>query len=118
MPQIEYQLVSPEKVVAHGKSWGIILPTGEINLTVIAGQVPAIVKTVDGVVQILPEESSIGKRYFVRRGIATISEDKCSLVCEEIIAFDKANYEQAADKEEQDEFYHLIAEELRVQTKK
>ena len=117
MPQVEYQLVRPEKVVARGKAWGIILPTGEINMTVIAGQVPGIVKTVDGIVQILPEEGADGKKYFVRRGIATIAKDKCTLACEEIIPFDKANYEQAVAKEEQDEFYHMVAEELRVTAK-
>ena len=114
MTKVSYKLVRPEKIVARGKAWGVILPTGETDLTVIEGQMPTVTQTTDGVVKVMSAEDVVEAKFFARRGMATICDDSCILIAEEILPATEIDYQTARDKAETDEFYKMIAEELFV----
>jgi hypothetical protein len=52
MADVKYILVQPDKVIKSDKTWGVVLPTGKINQTVISGQTPSVIKTDTGIVRI------------------------------------------------------------------
>lgn len=110
MAGVSYKLVQPEKVIKQGAAWGVVLPTGEINLTVIAGQSPSIVKFDDGLLKILDEEGHVSELYFVKAGVAVIASDQCDVTSEKIWNKDRLNFEEMQEKAENDAFCSMIVD--------
>lgn len=112
MAEISYKLVQPEKTVQEGKAWGVVLPTGEINLTVIAGRAPSLVLLEDGLLQIVDESGRALKNFLVRKGMATIADDACMVVSETILPSEAVSLDEALEKAKTDDFYQVVAEYL------
>ncbi|MDO4184557.1 MAG: hypothetical protein Q4D11_04910 [Rhodospirillales bacterium] len=110
MADVSYKLVQPEKVVKQGNAWGVVLPTGEINLTVIAGQAPSIVKFDSGLVKILDEDGKVCERYFVKAGIASIVSDTCVIASETVWNKAKLKFEDMVEQAKNDAFCEMIVE--------
>ena len=114
MAEITYRLVVPYKTVEDGKAWGVILPTGEINLTVISGRAPSLVKVDEGMVKIMASETEVKQRLFVRKGFASIANDVCTIASEMIFPIEKVKLEEFKEKAENDSFYQMILEEMKT----
>lgn len=110
MASVSYKLVQPEKVIKQGSAWGIVLPTGEINLTVIVGQAPSIVKFDAGLVKILDDDGQVCDRYFVKEGVASIAADVCVITSEIIWNKAKLNFEEIREKSKDDDFCEMIVD--------
>lgn len=117
MSEIRYKLVQPNKTVAEGQAWAVILPTGEINLTVITGRAPSLVELDNGCVQVMAENGSVQSRFFIKKGIATIANDSCLVASEQIIPFEKINFEEVEQKAETDSFYQMISDCMKAEKK-
>ena len=59
MTDIHYQLAQPDRTVAEGDSWGVILPAGDVNLTVISERAPSLIRLDAGMLQIVDEKGEI-----------------------------------------------------------
>lgn len=117
MAEVQYQLIQPEKIIKSGRAWGVVLPTGEVNQTVVFGQSPTIVGVDNGVVQILSENGSVEDKFFVRAGSAHIADDKCIIISDEIILSTDIDDEFWKNHPQNDDFYLMIAEYLRIHNK-
>lgn len=111
MADVKYILVQPDKVIKSDKTWGVVLPTGKINQTVISGQTPSVIKTDTGIVRILNEKGSVVEDFFISAGLATIVDDECIVSSENIISRHDASLEMAQSFD--DDFHRLIAENLK-----
>jgi len=112
MANIKYKLVQPDKIIKSGETWGVVLPTGEINQTVISGQTPSILKTDNGMLRILNEHGQIIERYFISSGVATVADDLCVVASEHIINVNDIDVATAASCD--DDFHQMVAEELKA----
>lgn len=109
MAKISYKLVQPEKVIKQGNAWGVVLPAGNVNLTVIEGQSPSIVKFDDGMIQILDEDGKVAEKYFAKAGVATIAENVCIAASETIIASERLDYDDVLERAKSDPFFEMIS---------
>lgn len=112
MAEVSYKLVQPEKTVQEGKAWGVVLPAGEANLTVIAGRAPSLVLLEDGLLQIVDESGRVQKSFLIRKGMATIADDACLVASETILPTDAISLDEALEKAKTDGFYQVAAEYL------
>ena len=115
MTNISYKLVQPEKVIKQGTAWGVVLPTGEIDLTVIAGHSPCMVKFGPGIIKIVDDTGKISEQYFAREGIATIAGDVCVAASESVLAKEKVSLQDALEKAKDDPFFEMVADILSVE---
>lgn len=112
MAEVSYKLVQPEKTVKEGKAWGIVLPGGEINLTVISGRAPSLVLVEDGLLRIIDESGKTLSGFLVRKGMATIANDHCLVASETIIPADGISLDEALEQAKTDSFYQTVADYL------
>lgn len=110
MTDIHYQLAQPDRTVAEGDSWGVILPAGDVNLTVISERAPSLIRLDAGMLQIVDEKGEIQKRFFVKEGIATVANDVCVVASENIIPFGDISIDEALQKAKDDAFYQTIVD--------
>ena len=112
MANIKYKLVQPDKIVKSGEAWGVVLPTGEINQTVISGQTPSILKTDNGIVRLLDEGGQIIEQFFISSGVATVVDDLCIVAGEHILSVNDIDIATASSYD--DEFHQMVAEGLKA----
>ena len=112
MANIKYKLVQPDKTIKSGEAWGIVLPTGKINQTVISGQTPSVFKTDNGIIRVLNEKGQISDRYFISSGVATVTDDLCIVASEHIL--DTNNIDIAAMSSYNDDFHRMVVEGLKA----
>lgn len=112
MANIRYKLVQPDKTIKSGEAWGVVLPTGEINQTVISGQTPSILKTDNGILRVLDEQGQIIERFFISSGVATVVDDLCVVASEHIVA--TTNIDITAASAYDDDFHQMVVEELKA----
>lgn len=112
MAEVSYKLVQPEKTVAEGKAWGVVLPCEENNLTVITGRAPSLVLTEDGLLRVIDENGKTLSSFLVRKGMATIADDHCLMASETIIPADGISLDDALEKAKNDSFYQTVADYL------
>lgn len=112
MAEVSYKLVQPEKTVYEGKAWGVVLPAGETNLTVISGRAPSLVLLEDGLLRIVDESGKPQKSFLVRKGMASIADDFCLVASETILPADGISLDEALEKAKTDGFYQAVADYL------
>ena len=110
MANIKYKLVQPDKIIKSGEAWGIVLPTGEINQTVISGQTPSILKTDNGIIRILDDKGQAIEHFFISSGVATVVDDLCIVASEHIST--SSNTDIAAANSYENDFQQAEVEEI------
>ena len=107
---VEFELVSPERLVKSQPVEMVVVPGAEGDLGVLPGHSPLIAEVRPGVIDIR-EHGEASEQIFVSGGFCEVSPERCTVLAEEaipIIEIDKAVAEQrlrlakeADDKNEQ-----------------
>ncbi len=90
--RLEFELVSPEKLLKSEPVEMVVVPGAEGDLGVLPGHSPLIATVRPGVINI-HEGGSVKESIFVAGGFCEISPDRCTVLAEEatpVSAIDKA----------------------------
>ncbi|WP_158047240.1 F0F1 ATP synthase subunit epsilon [Skermanella pratensis] len=94
--KVEFELVSPEKLLVSQPVDMVVVPGGEGNFGVLAGHAPMITTVRPGVIDIF-EGDRVVDRIFVAGGFAEVTETRCTVLAEQatnLNELDRAAVEQ------------------------
>ena len=95
--KIEFELVSPEKLLLSREVDMVVVPGAEGDIGVLPRHSPVITTVRPGTI-VVYEDGSVTDRIFVAGGFAEVSENRCTLLAEEALPvedIDKGSAEQA-----------------------
>jgi len=95
--KVEFELVSPEKLLTSQPVDMVVVPGSEGDFGVLAGHSPMISTVRPGVIDVY-EGDRIVDRVFVAGGFAEVTETRCTVLAEEAVPvaeIDRAKVEQA-----------------------
>ncbi|MDD9876954.1 MAG: F0F1 ATP synthase subunit epsilon [Magnetovibrio sp.] len=81
---VEFELVSPQKLVASEPVEMVVVPGAEGDLGVLPGHSPLIATVRPGVIDI-HEKGKVRERIFVGGGFAEVSPERCTVLAEEAV---------------------------------
>lgn len=84
---LEFDLVTPTKLLLSEQVEMVVLPGGEGDLGILPGHAPLISTVRPGTVAI-HEGGKVVKRIFVQGGFTQVSDDVCTLLAEEAVNLD------------------------------
>ena len=93
---IDFELVSPDRLVKSQPVEMVVVPGAEGDLGVLPGHSPLIAEVRPGVIDIR-EGGKVGERIFVAGGFCEISPDRCTVLAEEVTPV--GNIDRAAAEE-------------------
>ncbi|MDQ2104632.1 F0F1 ATP synthase subunit epsilon [Azospirillum isscasi] len=94
--KVEFELVSPEKLLTSQPVDMVVVPGSEGDFGVLAGHSPMISTVRPGVIDVY-EADRVVDRVFVAGGFAEVTETRCTVLAEEAIAvadIDRGKVEQ------------------------
>lgn len=94
--KVEFELVSPEKLLVSQPVDMVVVPGGEGHFGVLAGHAPMITTVRPGVIDIF-EGDRVVDRIFVAGGFAEVTETRCTVLAEQatnLSELDRAAVEQ------------------------
>jgi F-type H+-transporting ATPase subunit epsilon len=95
--QVEFELVSPEKLLLSEPVDMVVVPGGDGNFGVLPRHSPLISTVRPGVIDVY-NKGAIEKRIFVAGGFAEVTGERCTVLAEEAVPveeIDRAETEQA-----------------------
>lgn len=90
---VEFELVSPERLLKSEPVEMVVVPGAEGDLGVLPGHSPLIATVRPGVIQI-HESGSVKESIFVAGGFCEVSPERCTVLAEEAVPV--ANIDKAA----------------------
>ena len=110
---VEFELVSPERLLNSQPVEMVVVPGTEGDLGVLPGHSPLIAEVRPGVINI-HEGGKVSEQIFVSGGFCEVSPERCTVLAEEaipVVKIDKAEAEQRLHtaKETENEKEHRIA---------
>lgn len=93
--KFEFELVSPEKLLASVQAEMVVVPGAEGDFGVLAGHSPLISGVRPGVIAVY-EGDKVVDRIFVAGGFAEVTGERCTVLAEEAVKVSEIN---AADAE-------------------
>ena len=107
MAKLPYDLVSPERMLAHGEADAIQIPGAAGDLTAMANHAPFLTPLRPGMVTV--RDGGSETTYIVTGGFAEISPEGASVLAEEAVKRDEVSSEWFADRMKSAEEAHEIA---------
>ena len=99
---LQFELVSPEKLLVSKPVAMVTVPGGEGDYGVLAGHAPLITTLSPGVIDIYADsENTVTERIFVAGGFAETNATRCTVLAEEatpVAQLDRAKLEAEAQK--------------------
>ncbi|WP_207480189.1 F0F1 ATP synthase subunit epsilon [Arenibaculum pallidiluteum] len=95
--KVEFELVSPERLIASRAVDMVVVPGGEGNFGVLAGHAPMITTVRPGVIDMYDGDQVVD-RIFVAGGFAEVTETRCTVLAEQAVAV--AQIDRAAAEQE------------------
>lgn len=95
--QVEFELVSPEKLLLSEPVDMVVVPGGDGNFGVLPRHSPLISTVRPGVIDVY-NKGAVEKRIFVAGGFAEVTGERCTVLAEEAVPveeIDRAETEQA-----------------------
>lgn len=95
--QVEFELVSPEKLLLSEPVDMVVVPGGDGNFGVLPRHSPLISTVRPGVIDVY-QKGSVEQRIFVAGGFAEVTGERCTVLAEEAVPveeIDRAETEQA-----------------------
>lgn len=95
--QVEFELVSPEKLLLSEPVDMVVVPGGDGNFGVLPRHSPLISTVRPGVIDVY-QKGSVEQRIFVAGGFAEVTGERCTILAEEAVPveeIDRAETEQA-----------------------
>jgi F-type H+-transporting ATPase subunit epsilon len=105
--KVEFELVSPEKLLFSQPVDMVVVPGGEGNFGVLAGHAPMITTVRPGVIDVY-EGDRVTDRIFVAGGFAEVTELRCTVLAEEAVTV--ANLDRAAVEQQVKDLTEDIAD--------
>ena len=113
---ITLKVFVPEKTALEQKVYRVVLPYGNVNLTVIDERAPTSLVLYKGVMQILDENENVESEYFIDGGVVDIAQELCKISTRRLIKKEDITIAEALQKVENEphnaEFYQMIANYL------
>jgi F-type H+-transporting ATPase subunit epsilon len=98
-PQLNFELVSPEKLLLSKDVAMVTVPGGEGDYGVLVGHAPLITTVRPGVIEVYEQnDMTVSDRIFVAGGFAEVTGERCTVLAEEAVPvaeIDRAQAEQA-----------------------
>ncbi len=82
--KIQFELVSPEKLLLSEPASMVVVPGGEGNFGVLPGHALLISTVRPGVIDVY-ENSTVSERYFVSGGFAEVTPERCTVLADEAV---------------------------------
>ncbi len=82
--KVEFELVSPEKLLMSQPVDMVVVPGGEGNFGVLAGNAPMIATVRPGTIDVY-EGDRVTDRIFIAGGFAEVTETRCTVLAEQAI---------------------------------
>jgi F-type H+-transporting ATPase subunit epsilon len=96
--KLQFELVSPEKLLLSEAVAMVVVPGGEGNFGVLPGHALLISTVRPGVIDVYADEQSqVSERIFVSGGFAEVTPERCTVLADEALplsALDRADLEQ------------------------
>ncbi|MET4807717.1 F-type H+-transporting ATPase subunit epsilon [Limibacillus sp. MBR-115] len=102
--QVEFELVSPERLLISEAVDMVVVPGGDGNFGVLPRHSPLVSTVRPGVIDIY-QKGQIEKRIFVAGGFAEVTPERCTVLAEEAVAveeIDRAATQQALKDAQED----------------
>ncbi len=97
---LQFELVSPEKLVLSKPVAMVTVPGGEGDFGVLPGHAPMITTVRPGVIAVYEaNDTTVTERIFVAGGFAEVSEGRCTVLAEEVVPVDRLNRAELDQKE-------------------
>jgi F-type H+-transporting ATPase subunit epsilon len=95
---IQFELVSPEKLIVSKPVVMVTVPGGEGDYGVLYGHAPMITTVKAGVIDIYTDEGTLpSDRIFVAGGFAEVTETRCTVLADEALPVSSLNRAQLDD---------------------
>lgn len=99
---VEFELVSPEKLLMSQPVRMVVVPGAEGQLGVLEGHAPMIVTVLPGVIDVYAEDmSTITRRIFVAGGFCEVTGTRVTVLAEEALELDALRAQDRAGLEKQ-----------------
>ena len=92
--KVQFELVSPAKLLLSEEVEMVVVPGGEGDFGVLPGHTPMLTTVRPGVIDIY-ENDKVAKSIFVVGGFAEVSEGRCAVLAEEAISVDELDRSDA-----------------------
>jgi F-type H+-transporting ATPase subunit epsilon len=84
--RVQFELVTPERLVLSTEVEMVVVPGSEGNFGVLPGHSPLISTIRPGMIEIYETRPNISERIFVVSGIAEVTPERCTVLAEEAMA--------------------------------
>ena len=82
---VEFELVSPERLLLSEQVAMVVVPGEEGNFGVLPGHAPLISTVRPGVIDVYASRAEISSRIFVAGGFAEVTPERCTVLAEEAV---------------------------------
>lgn len=83
--QFNFELVSPEKILASEPAWQVTIPGEEGYFGVRAGHMSLMAAIKPGVVEVVAKEGDAPKKIFIAGGFADVTAANCTILAEQAV---------------------------------
>ena len=91
---VEFELVSPERLLLSIPVEMVVVPGSEGDFGVLPGHAPMISTVRPGVISIC-RDGAVDRRVFVAGGVAEVQPERCTVLAEEAVPLDEADEAEA-----------------------
>ena len=112
LPNIQFKLVSPEKVLYTGEASMVVLPVITGSLGVLYNHAPTVVTLGQGIIDVYHGEN-LTERLFVWGGFANVNETECIAMADDAVSVEDLHESEVQERivELEDEIDHAKVEE-------
>jgi F-type H+-transporting ATPase subunit epsilon len=82
--KVEFELVSPERLLLSKPVEMVVVPGSEGDFGVLIGHAPMVSTLRDGVIEV-HDEGRVAERIFVAGGFAEVTAERCTVLAEEAV---------------------------------
>ena len=110
--QLNFELVSPEKLLVSKPVVMVTVPGGEGDYGVLAGHAPLITTVRPGVIDVYEaNDNTVSERIFVAGGFAEVTGERCTVLAEEAVPVAELNRAQLEEDLSEHNKYLTLANE-------
>jgi len=95
--QVQFELVAPESLLVSDAFDMIVVPGAEGDFGVLPRHAPMISTVRTGVISIY-ENNAVSKRVFVSGGFAEVTPERCTVLADEAVLLDDADWSAIEDR--------------------
>ena len=114
---LKLEIYTPDKIFLKKDVYRVVLPYGNVNLTIIRDRAPTSLILRTGTLIILNENNETSDIFFIDGGVVDVAQNVCKISVQHIINRQKITLEQALQLQQKEpenaEFYQMITEYIK-----